>query len=163
MTTKLLKRQRGQYPEPVDPTADTVAVGGIALQEPGRPEDEAATITRSGDQLHIKDGFADIFLRDLFTRQEHSQLLTLAHVFNLSGYKEIIRDANSRVSSIIFWTSVGKTAKYREYTITRAASGLVSGLTRVQYDGQGHVLETLVLTIGRNALQQVSSVTYVRS
>lgn len=92
------------------------------------------------------------------TEGEHEDLDTLVHWLSETGYQEIVRTAG-KVSSVIYWTTAGKTKKVREMIVTRAA-GKTSQLDFVQYNAAGAEKQRLTGVLARDGNGKVASITW---
>jgi hypothetical protein len=93
----------------------------------------------------------------------HDTRHTLAHGSLFTGYLELSRDVNGRLSSVILWTSSGKTQKIRETSLSRDVSGVLTSVTKKQYDASGTLVETMSLALTMNTSGQLTSLAVVKS
>lgn len=95
------------------------------------------------------------------TDADRLELNQLGGSVERSAFVEYIRTGGF-VTSVITWTTVGKTAKIREETITRAG-GVVTSTVEKQYKADGStVAQTLTSTYVR-AAGKLASITQVES
>jgi hypothetical protein len=137
------------FDEPINTLVDGFKIAGIFFVETGEDNLEVG-VWRDGDNLRFRDVLSPgvgTALIELLTEARHAALDTLLHGV-IESYHEQITRVDGKVSNITYYTDSSETKKIREVQLTRA-SGKVSQVVTIQYDGDGLEKERLTEALTR--------------
>lgn len=95
-------------------------------------------------------------------RADHHGYPSEGHLIVWNSYKEFLRDAQGRLTSVVLWTDSNKTQKIREVIFARDVLHRVSSITKKAYDSTGTLRNTITMTVTR-PLAVITGITVSRT